>query len=281
MVDGQPVLAGRRLTDIHDLEAYAEEHQLSLVLSLPPALVRDGYPDSGWASFANDCLLELKRRLTVSVDVLAILPWTDARASIEEWDRIGDHCLGITVGASIGGRSLSDPKHQDFWQHMDSAGGGLVLVHGGEHTDPRLQRFYLSNLVGYPHEDTVAVADLVFSGLPIQYPEIQWCVSHGGGSAAFLLGRWQRGYDTQRPGIDQAKPSPRAIFQHLWFDSVVHDLEALRFLMRQAPGRVVFGTDYPFPMGTEQHLEAGVMSDELKSQLVKGGQHLMRQLRKG
>lgn len=281
MADGQRVLAGGRMTSIGRLEAYAEQHQLSLVLSLPPALVRDRYPGSGWAAFANDSLLALKRRLTVPSDVLGVLPWMDMAASIQEWDRIGDQCLGVTVGGSMAGRSLSDPRHDAVWQHMAATGGGLVLVHGGEHTDPRLQRFYLSNLVGYPYEDTVAVADLVFSGLPVLYPQLQWCVSHGGGSAAFLLGRWQRGYDTQRPGIDTAKPSPREVFQYLWFDSVVHDLDALGFLMRQAPGRVVFGTDYPFPMGTEMHLESGVLPDELKAQLVENGQRLMKHIRKG
>jgi aminocarboxymuconate-semialdehyde decarboxylase len=36
----------------------------------------------------------------------------------------------------------------------------------------------------------------------------------------------------------------------LWFDSLTHDPEALRFLLgRAGAGRVMLGTDYPFAMG--------------------------------
>src|SRR5262249_52913204 len=46
--------------------------------------------------------------------------------------------------------------------------------------------------------------------------------------------------------------SPRAQVRRLYFDSLVHDPEALRYLLRLAGReRVALGTDYPFPLGEE------------------------------
>jgi aminocarboxymuconate-semialdehyde decarboxylase len=49
------------------------------------------------------------------------------------------------------------------------------------------------------------------------------------------------------------KESPRESIRRVWFDSLVHDPEALRLLLSVAgPGKVALGTDYPFPLGELQ-----------------------------
>ncbi|MCL5117007.1 MAG: amidohydrolase [Firmicutes bacterium] len=279
VLDGERVPAEGRMIDFEGIDRYARQYGTSLILSVPPALLRKGR-DPLWASFANDALASVKRSMTCEAEMLAILPFDDSEAAIREWDRVLPVCVGITVGGSIGARRLSNPRNARLWESI-AARGGLALVHGGETHDSRLSDYYLANLVGYPYEDTVATADLVFSGLPLKHPSIQWCVSHGGGAAPFLLSRWQRGYETRRPGIDVTAPPPTAVYRELWFDSVVHDSRALQFLMEGAPDRVVFGTDYPFPMGTFWHLEENVLPEVMLKTLTANGDRLMECVRKG
>ena len=278
-VDGDRVLAGGRITDLQAVERYARQHGLSLVLSVPPALLRHGQ-DPLWASFANDALISVKRALTCDVEVLAILPFRDGDASVREWNRVRNTCVGVTVGGSMGEFRLSDPRYESLWATL-AEGRALALVHGGVHSDPRLSAYYLGNLVGYPYEDTVGAADLVFSALPLKYPGLQWCISHGGGAAPFLIGRWQRGYETRRPGIDSTQPSPKEVYRALWFDSAVHDMRALEFLLEGARDHVVLGTDYPFPMGTVWHLEENALPQGVLNTLQANSDHLMERLRKG
>jgi aminocarboxymuconate-semialdehyde decarboxylase len=43
---------------------------------------------------------------------------------------------------------------------------------------------------------------------------------------------------------------PRDYLGRIYFDSLVHDADALRLLLKLAsPERVALGTDYPFPLG--------------------------------
>lgn len=281
-VGDQRVLAGGAMADVDALRQYAVKHQLSLVLSPPPILVRDDISDrSEWFTFVNRAMAQLVRQLAVPAKGLAVLPLANAALALGIWETLDRVFCGVTMGASCQGRTLDRAELAPFWEGMARSGGGLVFIHGGETHDERLSPYYLTNLVGYPYEDMVAAATLVFSGLPVRHPEIQWAVSHGGGGAAFLLGRWQRGYDTKRPGILASNPSPVEVFGRLWFDSVVHDRRTLAFLMDLAPDHVVFGTDYPFPMGTQHQIDAGTLAADVLDQLHANGERLMNLVTKG
>ncbi len=280
IIDKRRVLV-RHLASLEGLARYAEKFGLSLVLSVPPALLRDDERSPGWHRFLNEAMDSARRRLAVASQMLAVLPLASVKAALGEWHRVQDRALGLVMGSDINQKLVGHPDFEPFWRNYAKAGGGLAFIHGHRAYDARLNAYYLDNLVGFPGEDTLATAALVFSGLPLDYPQIQWCVSHGGGGAAMLLGRWQRGYDTHRPGIDTSRPSPREIFQRLWFDSVVHDPRALSYLLSMAPRRVVFGTDYPFPMGMQHQLEAGQWSQSTMQQIATNTENLMKTVTKG
>ena len=51
-------------------------------------------------------------------------------------------------------------------------------------------------------------------------------------------------------GFPRARTYTAAALPRLWFDSLTHDPETLRFLLARAGAeRVMLGTDYPFAMG--------------------------------
>ncbi len=78
-------------------------------------------------------------------------------------------------------------------------------------------------------------------------------LAHGGGSFPSTIGRIEHGF-RMRPDLvatDNAR-NPREYLQRLYFDSCVHDPQALRYLLDvTGVERVMLGTDYPFPLGEQ------------------------------
>ena len=74
---------------------------------------------------------------------------------------------GVQVGTLAGDRELADDALEGFWARAEEL-DAVVFVHPwGCSLGERLDRYYLSNVVGNPVETTVALSHLVFSGLLI------------------------------------------------------------------------------------------------------------------
>jgi aminocarboxymuconate-semialdehyde decarboxylase len=115
----------------------------------------------------------------------------------------------------------------------------------------RMRRYWMPWLVGMPAEVTLAICSLVLGGVLERLPGLRVAFAHGGGSFPFTLGRIDHGYRV-RPdlcAVDNPKP-PGAYLDRLYLDTLVHDREALLFLVRLfGAHRLALGTDYPFPLG--------------------------------
>ncbi len=75
---------------------------------------------------------------------------------------------------------------------------------------------------------------------------MKFILSHGGGALPYALGRLARSHQaTQGKYAD-----PRQGFATMYFDSCVFDADSLEYLARKAGvGRVMLGSDAPFPIG--------------------------------
>ena len=159
--------------------------------------------------------------------------------------------VGAEVGTTVAGRELDDRDLDPFWA-MASELGCVLLVHPfNALAGRRVERHFLSNLVGNPAETTIAVAHLIFGGVLERYPELKICVVHGGGFLPYQVGRLERGY-VARPALTAThiSESPRAALRRLYYDTVLHDPMSLAALIAFAgPEHVVLGSDYPFEMG--------------------------------
>lgn len=158
---------------------------------------------------------------------------------------------GVEIGTHIEGTNLDEPSLEPFWAEADQL-RAAVFVHPwdmmGKATMPR---HWLPWLVAMPAETSRAIASLMMGGVLERYPNIRFLFAHGGGSFPATLGRVEKGF-TARPDLCQTQTStpPSALLPRIWVDSLVHDRDALRFLIqRMGADRVVLGSDYPFPLG--------------------------------
>ncbi|MFI1707379.1 amidohydrolase family protein [Streptomyces griseoruber] len=168
---------------------------------------------------------------------------------------------------------LSDPRLEPFWARAEET-GALVFLHPfGCTLDERLDRWYLSNTVGQPTENAVALSHLIFSGVLDRHPGLRLIAAHGGGYLPTHIGRSDHAWRA-RPDARGCAREPSSYLEQLYFDSLVHDPHVLReLLLAVGPRRVLLGSDFPFDMGTEDPVgalrAAGLPDDDFHA--VRGG----------
>jgi aminocarboxymuconate-semialdehyde decarboxylase len=157
---------------------------------------------------------------------------------------------GAQIGSHVQGRNLDDPALEPVWQTASEL-GAFILIHpqkiaGGD----RMNAFYLRNLIGNPLDTTIAAASLVFAGVLERYPNLKFCLSHGGGFAPYQTGRWIHGWNVRPEPQQRLKVSPEASIRRFYFDCILHFEPALHYLVDAfGADHVLLGSDYPFDMG--------------------------------
>lgn len=172
---------------------------------------------------------------------------------------------------------LSDERLEPFWSRVEELGAVVFLHPFGCTLDERLDRFYLSNTVGQPAENAVALSHLIFAGVLDRHPSLKLVAAHGGGYLPTAIGRSDRAWKV-RPEAQRCQYEPSSYLRKLWFDTVIHDADALRHLIEVAGvDRVVLGSDFPFDMGLDDparevaaDLSAGGFDAEVVSAVLGG-----------
>lgn len=184
---------------------------------------------------------------------LGTLPMQDAELACRELDRCLDELglPGVQIGSNVNGTNLGDASLRPFFRHA-AARGAAIFVHPWEMVGrDRMKEFWLPWLVGMPAETALAISSVLMSGLLDELPTLRLCFAHGGGSFPYTIGRIQKGFD-ERPDLCQtaSRTPPRESARRLYFDTLVHDPNALRYLIDFAGAeRLALGSDYPFPLG--------------------------------
>ncbi|MFI6087901.1 amidohydrolase family protein [Streptomyces sp. NPDC051218] len=158
---------------------------------------------------------------------------------------------GVEISSHAPGRELSDPVYEPFWSRADETGALIFLHPFGCTLDGRLDRWYLSNTVGQPTENAVALSHLIFSGVLDRHPGLKVIAAHGGGYLPTHIGRSDHAWSARPDARAGCAHPPSSYLARLYFDSLVHDPHVLRELVRVAGAdRVLLGSDFPFDMGS-------------------------------
>jgi aminocarboxymuconate-semialdehyde decarboxylase len=160
---------------------------------------------------------------------------------------------GASIGGSVNGEELSDPKFHPFWAKAEQL-GVLVFIHpqgtAELNSTSRLKgNGLLENVIGNPLETTIALSHLIFEGTLDRFPGLKICAAHGGGYLPSYAGRSDHGcltFPDRCTGVLKKKPTE--YLRQLYVDSLVFTPEALRHLAAETgASQIVLGTDYPYP----------------------------------
>jgi aminocarboxymuconate-semialdehyde decarboxylase len=255
MVDGH-LVGPPGLYDRARLCAFLDERGLDqAVVSAPPPFFRQGLDAAARAPWIH--ALNAGTLATVAGEPrllpLAYLPFEDPEAALREYERIRQdgRWAGVCASAGGGSASLAAAAFQPLWHALDQD-AALLFLHPGMSPDPRLEAFYLHNLLGNPVETAIAAAQLVFGDVLAAHPRLRAMLVHCGGCVPDLVPRWDRGVHTERPGVPALSELPSEAVRRLYVDCLVHAPEAVdRAVEVFGEDRMVLGSDWPFPMGTE------------------------------
>jgi aminocarboxymuconate-semialdehyde decarboxylase len=205
------------------------------------------------AALQNDEIAALAKRHPERFVALATLPLQDPARAADELRRAmrGLGLRGAQIGTNVNGRNLDDPALDPVWETANEL-KAFILVHPHGEILPgeRLKPYYMRNFVGLPFETTLAGAALVFGGVIERYPEIRFCLCHGGGFVPYQAGRFVHAFNVRAEPKARLHGSPADSLARLYFDSIVHSPAALEFLIAAVGAdHVLLGSDYPFDMG--------------------------------
>ena len=274
VVDGAP-LQPKALYAPPDLLAWMDANGIGRALvSVPPMVYRqrlDAAAAAAWCAYLNDGLIEVCATRPERLEPMFHLPVEHAGLAARIAAELTDKGYRRFAMASGAGPEviLSDASFQPLWRVLDQAGAFLFL-HPADSCDGRLHPYYLLNLVGNPVETAVAASHLIFSRVLERHPALRIGLAHCGGATAMLAGRLERGLLTKRPGVDQAMMPPREAVRRFFVDSIAHDPGAIGLAADVfGPDRIVFGSDWPFPMGLpDPHRQLADLSPELRKRIL-------------
>lgn len=229
------------------------------------------------AKIFNDAALEMCAGSGGRLLPLAQVPLQDIDLACAEITRaMKDGHLGVQIGNHVDDTDMDDEGMITFLQHCAEQ-GAAVLAHpwdmmGGN----RMKKYMLPWLVAMPAETHLSILSLILSGAFERIPKsLRICFAHGGGGFAFSLGRVDNAW-RERDIVRVDCPNiPSSYVDRFYVDSVVFDHDALDFLTGvMGEDRVMFGTDYPFPLG---EIEMGglirtspTLDDTVKAKMLGG-----------
>lgn len=204
------------------------------------------------SQFLNDHIIGVVKKNPKQFVGLATVPLQDPKLAIVEVER----CMklgfkGFQIGSHINDWNLSDKELYPFFEACESLGAALFVHPWDMHGQDKMQKYWLPWLVGMPMESSLAICSMIFGGVFERFPKLRVAFAHGGGSFPFTVGRIQHGFDV-RPDLCSidCKVEPKKFLGHFYLDTLVHDKDALKYLVKLV-GRekICLGTDYPFPLG--------------------------------
>lgn len=196
-------------------------------------------------------------------------PLQDVSEAIRVTEEAKDLGLkGLEIGTSVNGKPLDHPGLEPFYEAAERL-DMLLFVHpieSADEGDPIGSQ--LTSVLGFPHQTTLMIERMILSGIFEKYRHLRLCLAHGGGLLPYNIARLDHAYSQRAPMRKNISQPPSTYLRRMYFDSVVHSVATLEFLVRTVGAdRVVIGTDYPMAMGDREPVAkilslAGITEDE-------------------
>ena len=262
--EGNPVLhypgdyntAVRGHRDLEYREQILEQHGIGkqiLTLTTPGTHVETPQRAVALARLVNDAFATISEKRPKRFAALATLPLNEPEASVIELERAYKQLglKGAMIFSNVNGLPLSDKR---FWPLYEKAEelGAILFIHP---TNPAnvegMRDFWLTPLVGFTFDTTLAAAGLVFSGVVERFSRLNWVLAHLGGAIPYIAERLDRGFHAFRECRANIRKPPSEYLKHFYYDTVNFDAGSLQNAIQFAGvSHLLAGSDYPHQIGS-------------------------------
>jgi aminocarboxymuconate-semialdehyde decarboxylase len=227
------------------------------VLTPMPPLLRYDLPAADGLALArhvNEVTAELCSADPNRLIGLGMVPMQEPEAAALELAAVRDLGLaGVEIASNVLGSSIGDEKFLPFFTEAERL-GVAIFVHAMPAVTDRLPLQAMGTyVVGL--EGALAAASLITGGTAAKCPDLRIAFSHAAGGFPLMLPRaqyfWAGTWNEEPKVADRAVmtddgPSPVEYARRFYYDSLVFDRRALRFLVDYlGPDRLLIGSDFP------------------------------------
>lgn len=221
--------------------------------------------------FLNDHIADTVAKDPKRFIGIGTVPMHDTALAIQEMERCVNELKmpGLEIGSNINGINLSDPQFFLFYEAAEKLGCSLFIHPWEMMGEGQMQKYWLPWLVGMPAETSRAICSMIFGGVFEKFPQLKVAFAHGGGSFPATIGRIEHGFNVRPDLVAIDNPiNPRNYIGKFWIDSLVHDKQAMQFIIDvMGEDHICLGSDYPFPLG-EHHPGKLIESMNFSSTLI-------------
>jgi aminocarboxymuconate-semialdehyde decarboxylase len=158
---------------------------------------------------------------------------------------------GVHIGSHVNGVSIADPRFFPFYEAAEAL-GLFVFVHGIKPggTALMLGPPLMPAVVGVPQETAVAISSLIMTDILGRFPRLKLIFSHGGGTIASIMDRFQAVWKEFAPMHEALSMPPDEYLRRFFYDTVVFGPEYLSYLAKRLGAtQLLAGTDGPVDFG--------------------------------
>jgi aminocarboxymuconate-semialdehyde decarboxylase len=206
------------------------------------------------AGLVNDGVADMVGARPARLRGMATVPMQHPDAAVAELERVVRNFgfKAVEIGTSIEGAQLAEERFRPLLRRASEL-NVFVFAHpyyvGAK---AGLENYYLTNLIGNPLDTTVMLANLMFSGRLDELPDLKIVLAHGGGFIPYQIGRLVHGHSVRSEANGISRSSPKDLLKRIYFDSLVFEPQALRYLIDLVGAdHVCIGTDAPFDMADD------------------------------
>jgi aminocarboxymuconate-semialdehyde decarboxylase len=237
-------------------EAAASGVDVEVLSPMPPLLRYDlpGADGLALARHVNEFTAQLCSSDPTRLIGLGMVPLQDPEVAAAELASVRDQGLhGVEIASSVLDVSIGDERFLPFFSEAERL-GLAIFVHAMPSGSGRLPAAARGTYaVGV--EGALAAASLVADGTAAKCPELRISFSHGAGGYPLMLPRAQyfwSGAWNEEPAVPERAimpdggPSPLEYARRFYYDSLVFDRRALRYLIDLlGSDRLLVGSDFP------------------------------------
>jgi aminocarboxymuconate-semialdehyde decarboxylase len=157
---------------------------------------------------------------------------------------------GVEIASHVNGVSIGDERFEPFFAEAERLGASIFVHALRPAGQDRIVGAFAEQAVCFPGDVALACASMITGGIASRHPKLRIAFSHGGGTMAILMPRLVHAWNVFPKAKESLPESPATIARRFFYDELVFDPEAVKFLVKQfGASQIVLGTDYPFALG--------------------------------
>jgi aminocarboxymuconate-semialdehyde decarboxylase len=183
---------------------------------------------------------------------MGMVPMQAPELATAELSRVRDRGLvAVEIASNVLGRALHGDEYEEFWSEAERLELPVFIHAMPADFGERLPAGLIPIAAFAVGADALlACAGIITSGLAERHPHLRLAFSHGAGGFPMMLPRamtfWGKTWNEEPPSSDAEGVSPAELARRFYYDGLVFDRRALRFLIDLVGHtQVLVGSDFP------------------------------------